>query len=283
MRGMGMCCVAFAPAAAGGRGCRSGGWRACPAGSRAARRFRSARCAAVGWPSSSTLSEPRRLPMVPSSITVHSGLATFWPMRPLKAETPLRLKSASRPWPTASCSRMPGHPGPSTTVISPAGASTASSCTMACAGGFARRNVRASSPSGRNRARTRPPPPAWPRCGAPPLSRASAETLMRASGWRSNVSTPSLVATITWRRLSAYAACTWKYARIVSAGGAVGALHQFHAFGECGLGGRCQHRIQIVPARLPRDRTCPPWPGPRAMRAATRAALRIFSGLRSSL
>ena len=70
--------------------------------------------------------------MVPSSITVHSGLATCWPMRPLNAETPLRLKSASRPWPTASCSRIPGQPGPSTTVISPAGASTASSCTIAC-------------------------------------------------------------------------------------------------------------------------------------------------------
>ena len=33
----------------------------------------------VGWPSSSTFSEPRRLPMVPSSITVQSSLATFWP------------------------------------------------------------------------------------------------------------------------------------------------------------------------------------------------------------
>ena len=66
----------------------------------------------VGMPSSSTLSDPRRLPMVPSSITVQRGLATCWPMRPLNAETPLRLKSASRPWPTASCSRIPGHPGP---------------------------------------------------------------------------------------------------------------------------------------------------------------------------
>jgi hypothetical protein len=39
---------------------------------------------------------------------------------------PLRLKSPSRPWPMASCSRMPGQPGPSTTVISPAGAGRAS-------------------------------------------------------------------------------------------------------------------------------------------------------------
>ena len=41
----------------------------------------------VGWPSSSRLSEPRRLEIVPSSITVHSGLATFCPMRSLNAET----------------------------------------------------------------------------------------------------------------------------------------------------------------------------------------------------
>ena len=75
--------------------------------------------------------------MVPSSTTVQSSLATFWPTRPEKAETCLRLKSASRPWPTASCSRMPGQPGPSTTVISPAGASTASSMDDGLARGFA--------------------------------------------------------------------------------------------------------------------------------------------------
>ena len=34
---------------------------------------------------------------------------------------PLRLKSPSRPWPIASWSSTPGQPGPSTTVISPAG------------------------------------------------------------------------------------------------------------------------------------------------------------------
>ena len=33
-------------------------------------------------------------------------------MRPANAEVPLRLKSPSRPWPMASCSRMPGQPGP---------------------------------------------------------------------------------------------------------------------------------------------------------------------------
>ncbi len=48
--------------------------------------------------------------------------ATCWPISPAKAEVFLRLKSASRPWPTASCSRTPGQPGPRTTSISPAGA-----------------------------------------------------------------------------------------------------------------------------------------------------------------
>jgi hypothetical protein len=51
----------------------------------------------VGVPSSSTLSEPRREPSVPSSTTVHSGAATCSPMRPENAEVPLRLKSPSRP------------------------------------------------------------------------------------------------------------------------------------------------------------------------------------------
>ena len=36
----------------------------------------------------------------------------------------------------------------------------------------------------------------------------NAETLKRACGWRSTVMVPSLVATITCRRLSAYMACT---------------------------------------------------------------------------
>ncbi len=71
----------------------------------------------VGTPSSSTLSEPRRFGIVPSSTTVTSSEATDWPSRPENAEVFLRLKSPSRPWPTASWSRMPGQPGPSTTVI----------------------------------------------------------------------------------------------------------------------------------------------------------------------
>src|SRR5690349_24487476 len=38
----------------------------------------------------------------------------------LNTDSFLRWKSPSRPCPTASCSRTPGNPGPSTTVISPA-------------------------------------------------------------------------------------------------------------------------------------------------------------------
>ena len=52
---------------------------------------------------------------------------------PEKAEVPLRLKSPSSPWPTASCSSTPGQPGPSTTGISPAGAATDSRLVSACA------------------------------------------------------------------------------------------------------------------------------------------------------
>ena len=85
----------------------------------------------VGVPSSSTFSEPRRSARVPSSTTVHSSLATFSPMRPENAELPLRLKSPSSPWPMASCSSTPGQPDPSTTVMVPAGAATASRFTSA--------------------------------------------------------------------------------------------------------------------------------------------------------
>ena len=52
-------------------------------------------------------------------------------IRPENAEVPLRLKSPSSPCPTASCSSTPGHPGPSTTVMLPAGASVASRLTSA--------------------------------------------------------------------------------------------------------------------------------------------------------
>jgi hypothetical protein len=65
---------------------------------------------------------PRRSGIVPSSSTVTPGAAILWPISPAKAEVFLRLKSPSSPWPMASCSRMPGQPGPRTTSIIPAGA-----------------------------------------------------------------------------------------------------------------------------------------------------------------
>jgi TldD protein len=68
------------------------------------------------------VSEPRRPGMVPSSSTVTPLAATRLPISPAKAEVFLRLKSPSSPWPTASCSRMPGQPAPSATSITPAGA-----------------------------------------------------------------------------------------------------------------------------------------------------------------
>ncbi len=85
----------------------------------------------VGVPSSSTVRLPRRSGSVPSSTTVTPGTAMRLPSRPAKAEVFLRLKSPSRPWPIASCSRMPGQPEPSTTSISPAGAGTLSRLTSA--------------------------------------------------------------------------------------------------------------------------------------------------------
>ena len=87
----------------------------------------------VGVPSSSIDSEPRRSGSDPSSTMVIPRAATCSPMRPEKADVPLRLKSPSSPWPIASCNRIPGQPGPSSTVISPAGAATDSRLTSACA------------------------------------------------------------------------------------------------------------------------------------------------------
>src|SRR5919206_92734 len=87
------------------------------------------RCDAL--PSSSTVSEPRRSGSVPSSTTVTPLAATRWPTSPAKAEVFFRLKSPSSPCPTASCSMTPGQPGPSTTVISPAGAGTEPKLTSA--------------------------------------------------------------------------------------------------------------------------------------------------------
>ena len=56
----------------------------------------------LSWPSSSTLMAPRALGLVPSSTMVTKGAATGLPILSEKMETPLRLKSASIPWPMAS-------------------------------------------------------------------------------------------------------------------------------------------------------------------------------------
>ena len=81
-------------------------------------------CAASACPRRRSSASRAGRSIAPSSTTVTPGAATRSPIRPEKAEVPLRLKSPSRPWPTASCSSTPGQPGPSTTGISPAGAAT---------------------------------------------------------------------------------------------------------------------------------------------------------------
>ena len=62
---------------------------------------------------------------------VQSSEQTLLPTLPEKVEEPLRLKSPSNPWPTASCSNTPGQPAPNTTGKAPAGASTATKFTNA--------------------------------------------------------------------------------------------------------------------------------------------------------
>src|SRR5699024_12128970 len=52
--------------------------------------------------------------------------------RPENTLEPLRLKSPSRPCPTASCNKTPGQPGPKTTGITPAGAGRDSRFSSAC-------------------------------------------------------------------------------------------------------------------------------------------------------
>ena len=56
---------------------------------------------------------------------VHTSEATRLPIKFEKAEVFLRLKSASSPWPIASCNKMPGQPPARTMGITPAGASMA--------------------------------------------------------------------------------------------------------------------------------------------------------------
>ena len=111
----------------------------------------------VGLPSSSMLSEPRRSGIVPSSTTVTPRDATRSPMRPANALEPLRLKSPSSPCPTASCSSTPGQPGPSTTVITPAGAGRAFKLASAWSTALCAYSARRSS--SKNDRPWRPPPP----------------------------------------------------------------------------------------------------------------------------
>ena len=79
----------------------------------------------LGTPSSSIVNDPRRFSIVPSSTIVHNGEVTCSPILPVKSELSLRLKSPSKPCPTASCNSTPGQPAPNTTGINPAGAATA--------------------------------------------------------------------------------------------------------------------------------------------------------------
>ena len=75
--------------------------------------------------------EPRRFCNVPSSTIVHNGDVTNSPIFPVNKELSLRLKSPSKPCPTASWSNTPGQPAPNTTGINPAGAATALKFTRA--------------------------------------------------------------------------------------------------------------------------------------------------------
>ena len=78
------------------------------------------------------VNEPLRLAIVPSSTTVTFSWAIFCPIRLWNAEVFFLLKSPSKPCPIASCKIIPGHPGPNTTFISPAGAGLLSILTSAC-------------------------------------------------------------------------------------------------------------------------------------------------------
>ena len=102
----------FAPAIAGRARAHQARVDACPAYSRAGCRSRSARALRrralvvdVERAAAAARACRRRRPC-------RSSAATRSPMRLVNAEVPLRLKSPSRPWPIASCSRMPGQPGP---------------------------------------------------------------------------------------------------------------------------------------------------------------------------
>ena len=162
--------------------------------------MRTLRC--VGWPSSSTLSEPRRLPMVPSSTTVQSSLATFWSDPAAEGGDALAVEVGLEAVADGLVEQDAGPAGAEDDGHLAGGRFHA----IEHDDGFARGLV--GELLGRFVVEEvievdAPPPPECPRCGGPPAWRARAETLRRASGWRSRERRPSLVATITWRRLSA--------------------------------------------------------------------------------
>ena len=161
-------------------------------------------CAAV--PSSSILIDPRRLGSVPSSKTVTPGAAIRCPISPAKALLPLRLKSPSSPCPMASCSKIPGHPGPNTTSIIPAGAAIASRLTAAIR--KASRALGCQSSGWINSEREkRPPPPALPLSRRPLFSKIT-EILTRLMGRRSVKISPSGRIITTSCKLAAITALT---------------------------------------------------------------------------
>ena len=140
-------------------------------------------------PSSSIVIEPRLSVIVPSSRTVTPGDATLSPSNPANAEVSLRLKSPSRPWPTASCSRIPGHPGPRATSITPAGAFSASRLTSAIRS--ASRAAAFHSPSEMIPASSNLPPLAFDPVSRRPFSSTMTETRICDIGRASAIETPS--------------------------------------------------------------------------------------------
>ena len=159
----------------------------------------------VAWPSSSKPSVPHSPAIVPSSISVTFGEATCSPTLPAYTLAPLAMASASSPWPHASWNSTPPLPRLMTTGIVPDGAGRASSLVVAI-----RAASRASaSTSTRSNVSN---PTVWPTDWKPvciPVS-PSATTLIRDMQRviASSVSTPSVLATRTSLRLSAYDADT---------------------------------------------------------------------------
>ena len=98
---------------------------------------------------------------MPSSTTVTSSEATRCPMRPVNAEVLLPVEVALEAVADRLVQQDAGQPGPSTTSMVPAGASTALRFTIAWrAASFAKRSHRPSSRKNSNA--TRPPPPKVP-------------------------------------------------------------------------------------------------------------------------